>query len=198
MEPPKSYKEVQKQGRLTTWAVELSEFELSYIPRISVKAQALAAFVIKSIAKASPQALMQQIEDIADPKEFEWYLHVDGARNDEGVGAGGNSKLVIDQIQGKYGVKNEVLKRYHSKVVFLAQGFARIEFRHLPREENEEADRLSRLATTYYSKFPEGVYVEMCNQPTYEEGPGTYELEDLDGKPIVRTWHASKLYKYYM
>ncbi|GAA0152329.1 hypothetical protein LIER_10839 [Lithospermum erythrorhizon] len=29
-------------------------------------------------------------------------------------------------------------------------------------------------------------------------GPGTYELEDLDGKPIERTWHASKLCKYYM
>ncbi|GAA0164279.1 hypothetical protein LIER_19955 [Lithospermum erythrorhizon] len=29
-------------------------------------------------------------------------------------------------------------------------------------------------------------------------GPGTYELEDFDGRPIVRTWHASKLWKYYM
>ncbi|GAA0165004.1 hypothetical protein LIER_39894 [Lithospermum erythrorhizon] len=27
---------------------------------------------------------------------------------------------------------------------------------------------------------------------------GTYELEDLDGKPIVRTWHPSKLCKYYV
>ncbi|GAA0161700.1 hypothetical protein LIER_17954 [Lithospermum erythrorhizon] len=31
-------------------------------------------------------------------------------------------------------------------------------------------------------------------------GPGTYELEleDLDGKPIARTWHASRLCKYYV
>ncbi|GAA0169555.1 hypothetical protein LIER_24009 [Lithospermum erythrorhizon] len=29
-------------------------------------------------------------------------------------------------------------------------------------------------------------------------GPGTYELEDLEGKPIPRTWHASKLSKYYV
>ncbi|GAA0151360.1 hypothetical protein LIER_10095 [Lithospermum erythrorhizon] len=28
--------------------------------------------------------------------------------------------------------------------------------------------------------------------------PGTYELKDLDGKLISRTWHASKLCKYYV
>ncbi|GAA0184867.1 hypothetical protein LIER_32155 [Lithospermum erythrorhizon] len=31
-----------------------------------------------------------------------------------------------------------------------------------------------------------------------EVGPGTYELEDLDGRLILRTWHASKLCKYYV
>ncbi|GAA0154198.1 hypothetical protein LIER_12252 [Lithospermum erythrorhizon] len=74
----------------------------------------------------------------------------------------GDSKLMIDWIQGKRGVKNEVLKRYHSKGVSLVQMFTRIVFMHIPREENEEADRLSRLATSYY-------YVEMCTQPAYEE-----------------------------
>ncbi|GAA0163732.1 hypothetical protein LIER_19527 [Lithospermum erythrorhizon] len=29
-------------------------------------------------------------------------------------------------------------------------------------------------------------------------GPRTYELEDLDGKVVPRTWHASKLCKYYV
>ncbi|GAA0144748.1 hypothetical protein LIER_05111 [Lithospermum erythrorhizon] len=28
-------------------------------------------------------------------------------------------------------------------------------------------------------------------------GPGTYELEEMDGKPVPRTWHASKLSKFY-
>ncbi|GAA0164281.1 hypothetical protein LIER_19957 [Lithospermum erythrorhizon] len=147
-------------GRLITWVVELSKFELSYIPRISVKAQALADFVIGSTARASPEDLMRQIEEIADPMEFKWSLHVDGAQNDKGEGAGvliagphgvtmeyalqfefratnneaeyepmivglklvkslnitevlvkGDSKLVIDEIQVKCGVKNEMLKR---------------------------------------------------------------------------------------
>ncbi|GAA0171351.1 hypothetical protein LIER_25402 [Lithospermum erythrorhizon] len=41
-------------GRLTTWAVELSEFEISYIPRTCIKAQVLADFVAECIAKSQP------------------------------------------------------------------------------------------------------------------------------------------------
>ncbi|GAA0150408.1 hypothetical protein LIER_09357 [Lithospermum erythrorhizon] len=29
-------------------------------------------------------------------------------------------------------------------------------------------------------------------------GPGTYELERMNGDAIPRTWHASKLVKYYV
>ncbi|GAA0153523.1 hypothetical protein LIER_11739 [Lithospermum erythrorhizon] len=28
-------------------------------------------------------------------------------------------------------------------------------------------------------------------------GPDTFELEEMDGKPVPRTWHASKLSKFY-
>ncbi|GAA0157118.1 hypothetical protein LIER_43393 [Lithospermum erythrorhizon] len=37
-------------GCLTTWAIELSEFEISYISRTSIKAQELADFVIECTA----------------------------------------------------------------------------------------------------------------------------------------------------
>ncbi|GAA0183051.1 hypothetical protein LIER_30532 [Lithospermum erythrorhizon] len=170
-------------GRLTTWEIELSEFEISYTPWVSIKAQALADFVIECIARAPLQVPVQREEECADPQGFEWSMHVDGAGNDKGAGAGvlitgpqeitmeyalrfafhatnneveyeamivglvktsqileyngsigeGDSILVIDHIQGKYGVKSEVLKKYHSKIVSLAQGFARISFRHIPR-----------------------------------------------------------------
>ncbi|GAA0158215.1 hypothetical protein LIER_15302 [Lithospermum erythrorhizon] len=29
------------------------------------------------------------------------------------------------------------------------------------------------------------------------KGPGTYELEEMDSKPVPQTWHASKLSKFY-
>ncbi|GAA0138901.1 hypothetical protein LIER_00557 [Lithospermum erythrorhizon] len=37
------------------------------------------------------------------------------------------------------------------------------------RAENENVGQLSRLATTYYTELSEEVYVEVCDQPAYEE-----------------------------
>ncbi|GAA0164586.1 hypothetical protein LIER_20182 [Lithospermum erythrorhizon] len=37
--------------RLTTWAIELSEFEISYEPRANIKTQALADFIVECTAR---------------------------------------------------------------------------------------------------------------------------------------------------
>ncbi|GAA0183718.1 hypothetical protein LIER_42451 [Lithospermum erythrorhizon] len=80
----------------------------------------------------------------------------------------GDSKLVIDQIRGGCGFKNEILMKYREKAVEIAQVFKWVVFEHIPRAENGKADRLSRLATTYYSELPKGVYVEVYNLPAYK------------------------------
>ncbi|GAA0148200.1 hypothetical protein LIER_07713 [Lithospermum erythrorhizon] len=59
--------------------------------------------------------------------------------------------------------------RCHAKAVQISQGFKRVIFEHIPRAENERIVRLSMLATTYYSELPEGVYIEICEQPAYKE-----------------------------
>ncbi|GAA0159803.1 hypothetical protein LIER_16502 [Lithospermum erythrorhizon] len=92
-------------------------------------------------------------------------LRLDRLLNVEEVLVKGDSKLVIDQIRGNCKVKIETLMKYHAKGVSIAQCFKRIAFEHIPREKNEEADRLSRLATTYYSDLSKGI----CDQPAYEE-----------------------------
>ncbi|GAA0154611.1 hypothetical protein LIER_12544 [Lithospermum erythrorhizon] len=101
----------------------------------------------------------------------------------------GDSKLVIDQIRGVCEVKPEILKKYHAKAISITQGFRRVVFEHIPREENEEADCLSRLATTYYSDLPRGVYVEICDSLVYEEEyiQSIFEADLKDWKtPIVQ------------
>ncbi|GAA0146109.1 hypothetical protein LIER_06138 [Lithospermum erythrorhizon] len=48
------------------------------------------------------------------------------------------------------------------------------------RAHNEETDRLSQLATTYYHELPKEVYTELRDHPAYEE-KGLYTvLEKLD------------------
>ena len=61
-------------GRMVSWSIELSEFDIQYEPRTAVKAQALTNF-------------LAEIVDNEDPQEIGWALHVDGASNSKGCRA---------------------------------------------------------------------------------------------------------------
>ncbi|XP_057730043.1 uncharacterized protein LOC130945326 [Arachis stenosperma] len=60
-------------GRLTKWSIELSEFDIQFQPRSALKAQILADFIS---------------ELTSDEHNKYWELHVDGASNQGGSGAG--------------------------------------------------------------------------------------------------------------
>ena len=54
-----------------------------------------------------------------------------------------DSLLVVEQLSGNWKIKEPALKVQHAKVrAMIAADFVRIRFTHVPREENEEADRL--------------------------------------------------------
>jgi ribonuclease HI len=58
-----------------------------------------------------------------------------------------DSELIVRQMEGKYKVKHPLLKEQHMKVrVLIAESFPDIEFTHVPREENAEADGLANDA----------------------------------------------------
>ncbi|GAU44771.1 hypothetical protein TSUD_138830 [Trifolium subterraneum] len=63
-------------GRMVAWSVELSEFDITYIPRGPIKSQALADFVLEM---TDPQS---------EGKAHPWTLFVDGSSNLRGSGAG--------------------------------------------------------------------------------------------------------------
>ncbi|XP_057756294.1 uncharacterized protein LOC130975523 [Arachis stenosperma] len=63
-------------GRMMTWSIELSQYDIQYEPRQAIKAQAMADFLV---------------EVTGDPSEevgTRWKLHVDGASNQTFEGAG--------------------------------------------------------------------------------------------------------------
>ncbi|GAA0149405.1 hypothetical protein LIER_08586 [Lithospermum erythrorhizon] len=67
--------------RLTTCAIELSEFEISFEPRASIKAQALADFIVEC-RTAPPQWIGEPDEGQPEPLP-DWVLYVDGAKNNK-------------------------------------------------------------------------------------------------------------------
>ncbi|XP_074337671.1 uncharacterized protein LOC141674868 [Apium graveolens] len=79
------------------WAIELGQFDLEYCPRTAIKGQALADFILefdsevdnKAIVLAEPSSQgslpVEENEELPHPW---WILHVDGAVNNNGAGAG--------------------------------------------------------------------------------------------------------------
>ncbi len=58
----------------------------------------------------------------------------------------GDSQLIINQVTGKYQVKAENLIPLYNKVMDLCKSFYTIEFKHIKRELNKEADKLANIA----------------------------------------------------
>ncbi len=61
----------------------------------------------------------------------------------------GDSRLVIKQMRGEWSVKSETSKRYVPMIKRLLEGID-FEFLWIPREENAEADSLSKYAYDAY------------------------------------------------
>jgi ribonuclease HI len=53
-----------------------------------------------------------------------------------------DSKLVVEQISGNWKIKEPTLKPQVAKVHALLKNFPTYSFKHIPREENSEADAL--------------------------------------------------------
>ena len=77
-------------SRLMKWAIELSEFDIRYRPKITIKGQVLANFVME-FASAEPARDAQAATDLST-----WKLSVDGASNAQGSGA----SLILTSPEG--------------------------------------------------------------------------------------------------
>ncbi|XP_021760669.1 uncharacterized protein LOC110725510 [Chenopodium quinoa] len=81
----KSLQKMDTSGRLLTWAVELSKYEIHYKPRTSIKAQALSNFIVET-------SYNDEEEELGT-----WQVSVDGSATSTGSGAG----VVITAPDGK-------------------------------------------------------------------------------------------------
>lgn len=57
-----------------------------------------------------------------------------------------DSELIVRQMNGQYKIKQPTLKSLAQEVLKLRNQFKNVAFRHVPREQNKEADRLVNQA----------------------------------------------------
>jgi ribonuclease HI len=89
--------------------------------------------------EAEYHALIEGLKAVKDwkPDRLEVYL---------------DSKLVVEQVTGKYKTKKPELQQLHSEVMRLRGQFADVQFKHVRREENRGADHLANMAIDAHVK----------------------------------------------
>lgn len=89
-------------------------------------------------------------------KALEW-LNGNGYSGSE-ILVRGDSRLSINQMQGLYKVRAWRILPLYQKLQKLLVNFKKIKFEWIPREENKEADALSRLAYDSYVSSHPGIF----------------------------------------
>ncbi|XP_074328411.1 uncharacterized protein LOC141666319 [Apium graveolens] len=88
---------LESSGRMLKWAIELGQFNLEYCLCMAIKGQALADFILKFDSETDGKAIVLVEPSSQDGapanvrEEFPhpwWILHIDGAVNNSGAGAG--------------------------------------------------------------------------------------------------------------
>ncbi|GJY85972.1 reverse transcriptase domain-containing protein [Tanacetum coccineum] len=79
-------------GRMLKWKFELEGYDIQYRPRISIKGQILADFIVERPEEEFPDELMAEPEELPEP----WTLFTDGSSCIDGSGAG----LILTNPEG--------------------------------------------------------------------------------------------------
>jgi ribonuclease HI len=73
----------------------------------------------------------------------------------------GDSKLVIKQLNDQYECKSDALRNYYEECREILKSFQLVILQHIPREHNEEANRLAQSASGYRGN-QEAFAMEVC------------------------------------
>ncbi|XP_074374316.1 uncharacterized protein LOC141714714 [Apium graveolens] len=171
--------------RVVAWSIELGEFNLEYVPKTAIKAQALADFVVECTF-SGPKDLTPDEQLIRIPGK--WKLFEDGSVAEKKCGAG----LILSSPEGfeicqaiRFDfplTNNEAEYEALLAVIELARS---LEAKHLRafsksmlvvkhfmgeyEENNARADALSRLASAETQNLTGSIYLTEAKMPSIEK-----------------------------
>ena len=67
----------------------------------------------------------------------------------EAIEVFGDSQLIINQLIDLYECKEDTLRGYYDECQRLLKEFPHVSFQHIPRAQNQEANRLAQSASGY-------------------------------------------------
>ncbi|KAK3005784.1 hypothetical protein RJ639_017385 [Escallonia herrerae] len=75
-----------------------------------------------------------------------------------------DSQLVVNHILGENGEKDDRMAQYLQEVKTEAAKFKNFAIRHIPRDQNTQADSLSKLTSVDISEFSRAIYIEFLRE----------------------------------
>ncbi|XP_070017830.1 uncharacterized protein [Nicotiana sylvestris] len=179
--------------KLAKWQILLSEFDIIYVTQKAVKGQTLADHLAENNVGGEYEPLKTYFsneevlfvgEDITETYDG-WRMFFDKAANFKGVRIGAVLVLETGQhypVLGEWATKNTKILPYLHRVQELMKRFTKIEFKHIPRIQNEFVDVLDTLSSMIQhsdKNFIDPVPVRIHSQPAY----CAYVEEKTNGNP---------------
>ncbi|KAK3014108.1 hypothetical protein RJ639_010287 [Escallonia herrerae] len=156
----------EASGRLVNWSVELGEFDIEYKPRTTIKAQALANFIVEcTLPEDPPQLYALRFGFQASNNEVEYEallaaIRLARALKVDSLSVHSDSQLVVNHVLGDYEARDERMAQYLNLVKTSTVKFQNFTIRQIPRDKNTQADTLSRLASAEETDVRRSVYLE--------------------------------------
>ncbi|KAL8104218.1 hypothetical protein AgCh_028445 [Apium graveolens] len=164
---------------LVNWAVELSQLNLSFIPRAAIKAQTLTDFIIEcNFPDEEPRPMSIDPETRVDHNPGAWALKAEyealitGLRLSrtlriQDLNIYSDSQIVVKQINGEYITKDPILAKYQALVQSYLTLIPKTQVLQIRREENSEADTLSKLVQNSSDLDCSVYFEELCNNSNF-------------------------------
>jgi ribonuclease HI len=135
----------------------------------------LGAGVVLTSPKGDKLQYVLQMHFCASNKVIEYEALVHGLKLAKEIGIRRilcfeDSDLVVHQVSGEWDAKDANMASYRFYVQQLCGFFERCEFHHVPRANNDEADRLSKIGSTRQD-VPVGVSLEIIRKPSIKPSP---------------------------
>jgi ribonuclease HI len=89
------------------------------------------------------QGIGEATNNVAEYRAAIEGLRIAAERRGRTVVLRSDSRLLVEQLSGRFRVKAPTLQRLHEEARRLMNRFDRVTFEHVPREFNTEADRLA-------------------------------------------------------
>nr|GEU43592.1 hypothetical protein [Tanacetum cinerariifolium] len=192
--------------KLVKYAVELGAYNITFIPRNAVKGRVLADFLLKAPKGENEELYFRTPEVPLEEDDIEsWTVYTNGASSLKGSGEGlvliGPSGIEYtyalrftfpstnNEAKGNYEANKDSMIKYRAKASEYATAFKSFLIKNIPRNINQKADVLSKLASVAFNHLTKEVLVEVLHERSTESQEVHTVIEEEGDNwmtPIIR------------